>query len=114
LVALAGDYVTDDPAAAGEVVQALAGLRASSGVFGCLGNHEIYTETEDSITRLFAAVGIRILRQERALIQSDGEMLNLIGVDYQSLRFSPDHSRQDVDQYLARYEKVVMTGAVIC
>ena len=57
LVALTGDYVAGDPAAQGEVVQALAGLRAPFGVFGCLGNHEIYTETEDSITRLFAAAG---------------------------------------------------------
>jgi predicted MPP superfamily phosphohydrolase len=75
LVALTGDYVADDPAAQGEVVQALAGLRAPFGVFGCLGNHEIYTETEDSITRLFAAAGIRILRQERTPIQSHGEVL---------------------------------------
>jgi len=37
-----------------------------------------YTESEDSITRLFAAEGIRILRQERALIQSHDEVLNLI------------------------------------
>ena len=65
--------------------------RPSRAFFGCLGNHEIYTETEDSITRLFATVGIRILRQERALIQSRGEVLNLIGVDYQQLRFSRDH-----------------------
>jgi predicted MPP superfamily phosphohydrolase len=65
LVALTGDYVSDDPAAEREVGQALAGLRAPFGVFGCLGNHEFYTETEDSITRLFAVVGIRTLRQER-------------------------------------------------
>src|SRR5438874_5649166 len=69
-VVLTGDYLTDDPEAEEEVVQALAGLRAPSGVFGCLGNHEIYTETEDSITRLFVAVGIRSLRQDRVPIQS--------------------------------------------
>jgi predicted MPP superfamily phosphohydrolase len=112
LVALTGDYVGDDLAAAGEVVQALAGLRASSGVFGCLGNHEIYTETEDSITRLFAAVGTRILRQERALIQSHGEMLNLIGVDYQQRRFSSDHDGHFVDRYLEGSEKLVMPDMV--
>jgi len=44
-VALTGDYVADDHAAQGELVQALTGLRAPYGVFGCLGNHEIYTET---------------------------------------------------------------------
>ena len=112
LVVLTGDYLADDRQAQGEAVQALAGLRAPYGVFGCLGNHEIYTETEDSITRLFAAEGIRILRQERVPIQSRGEMLNLIGIDYQSLRFSTDHSGHDVDQYLAGNEKLVMPGIV--
>jgi predicted MPP superfamily phosphohydrolase len=112
LVALTGDYLADDPAAEGEVVQALAGLRAPYGVFGCLGNHEIYTETEDSITRLFAGVGIRILRQERALIQSHGEVLNLIGVDYQQLRFSRDHDGHLVDRYLEGSEKLVMPDMV--
>jgi uncharacterized protein len=112
LVALTGDYVADDPAAQGEVVRALAGLRAPYGVFGCLGNHEIYTETEDSITRLFAAEGIRILRQERAPIQSHNEMLNLIGIDYQSGRFSKDHPGHPVDRYLERTEKLVMPDMV--
>lgn len=112
LVVLTGDYLADDRQAQGEVVQALSGLRAPYGVFGCLGNHEIYTETEDSITRLFATEGIRILRQERAPIQSGGEMLNLIGIDYQSLRFSTDHSGHDVDQYLAGNEKLVMPEVV--
>jgi predicted MPP superfamily phosphohydrolase len=112
LVALTGDYVADDPAAQEEVVQALAGLRAPSGVFGCLGNHEIYTETEDSITRLFAAAGIRILRQERTPIQSHGEVLNLIGVDYEQLRFSRDHEGHLVDRYLEGSGKLVMPDMV--
>ncbi len=112
LVVLTGDYLADDPAAAGEVVRAVAGLRAPYGVFGCLGNHEIYTETEDSITRLFAAQGIRILRQERVPIQSHGEALNLIGVDYQEARFSRDHPGHLVDRYLEGSEKLVMPDMV--
>jgi len=112
LVALTGDYVADDPSAQGEVVQALAGLRAPYGVFACLGNHEFYTETEESITRLFAAGGIRVLRQERAPIQSHGEVLNLIGVDYQQMRFSNDHDGHLVDRYLEGSEKLVMPDMV--
>jgi predicted MPP superfamily phosphohydrolase len=112
LVALTGDYLADDPSAQGEVVQALTDLRAPLGVFGCLGNHEFYTETEDSITRLFAAAGIRVLRQERAPIQSHGEVLNLIGVDYQQARFSRDHEGHLVDRYLEGSEKLVMPGMV--
>lgn len=108
LVVLTGDFVTDDPAAEGAVVQALSALKAPSGVFGCLGNHEIYTKTEDSITRLFAAAGIRILRQERVAIQSDGEMLNLIGIDYQTVPLSRDHEGHVVERYLAGSEDLVM------
>jgi predicted MPP superfamily phosphohydrolase len=89
LVVLTGDFLTWDPGAQGEVVHALAGSRAPYGVFGCLGNHEIYTKTQDSITRLFAAAGIRILRLERASIQSQGESLNLIGVDFQGQHGPP-------------------------
>src|SRR5436305_696267 len=100
------------PAAEGEVVHALAGLRASYGVVGCLGNHEFYAEAEDSITRLFVAAGIRILRQERASIQSHGEVLNLIGLDYEQRRFSRDHDGHLVDRYLEGSEKLVMPDMV--
>jgi uncharacterized protein len=79
---------------------------------GCLGNHEIYTETEDSITRFFAAAGIRILRQEQTPIQAHGEALNLIGVDYQQRRFSRDHDGHLVDRYLEGSEKLVMPDMV--
>jgi predicted MPP superfamily phosphohydrolase len=83
LVALTGDFITWDAAAQGAVVEALSGLKAPFGVFGCLGNHEWMAETEDSITRLFAAQGTRILRGERVAIESAGSTLNLLGVDYQ-------------------------------
>ena len=112
LVVLTGDYLLDDPAAEGEVVQALSALKAPFGVFGCLGNHEIYTETEDSITRLFAVEGIRILRQEQAPIRSRGEMLNLIGIDYQSIPHSTEHAGHLVERYLAGSEHLVMPGMV--
>ena len=89
LVVLTGDFLTWDPAAEGAVVQALSALKAPFGVFGCLGNHEIYTETQDSLTRLFAAEGIHILRQQRMPLQTGDEALNLIGVDFQGRHGPP-------------------------
>jgi predicted MPP superfamily phosphohydrolase len=80
LIALTGDYIAWDPQAEGEVVQALAGLRAPCGVFGCLGNHEEEGGIEESITRLFAAQGVHILREERAAIRLAGATFNLIGI----------------------------------
>jgi predicted MPP superfamily phosphohydrolase len=90
LVALTGDFITWDRSTEGPVVEALSGLKAPYGIFGCLGNHEHWAHAEDSITKLFAAQGVKILRQERAVIESGGERLNLIGVDYQTRsRFGP-------------------------
>jgi predicted MPP superfamily phosphohydrolase len=79
-------------------------------VFGCLGNHEIYTKTENSITRLFAARGIHILRQERAAIVVQGEALNLIGVDFQPSRFHP--RRRVPVQYLRGIEPLIQPDTV--
>jgi predicted MPP superfamily phosphohydrolase len=112
LVVLTGDFVLDDPAAEGEVVQVLSALKAPFGVFGCLGNHEFFTKTEDSITRLFAAAGTSILRQERVGIRAHGEMLNLIGIDYQTVPLSREHEGHVVERYLAGSEDLVMPDMV--
>jgi hypothetical protein len=44
--------------------------------------------------------------------QSHGEVLNLIGVDYQQARFSNDHEGHLVDRYLEGSEKLVMPDMV--
>jgi hypothetical protein len=89
LIALTGDFVTWDRSTAPAVVRALAGLRAPFGVFGSLGNHEMWARAEGLITDLFERTGIHILRQARTPIVSGGEALNLIGVDYMG-RFRHD------------------------
>jgi len=81
LIVLTGDYIAWDPSLERKVVGALAGLRAPQGVFGCLGNHEEESSTEDYVANLFAEQGIHILRQHRAPVQLAGETLNLIGID---------------------------------
>ena len=81
LIVLTGDYIAWDPGAEREVVRVLAGLRASQGVFGCLGNHEEESNTEDYVASLFAEQGIHILRQQRAPIQLASETVNLMGID---------------------------------
>ncbi len=112
LIALTGDYVCWDPEAQGEVVRVLAGLRASHGVFGCMGNHEADVGIEDSITRLFAAQGIRMLRQERAPIRLGDEMLNLIGIDNGS-DVAPDAQQQvEGDRRLQQLKALIMPNTV--
>jgi predicted MPP superfamily phosphohydrolase len=108
LVALTGDFVTWKGSPAGTVVEALSGLKAPFGIFGCLGNHEIWAGVQESITRHFAERGARMLRHQNATIESAGERLNLIGVDYQSR--APFGPLQDgvVLQYLEGVEPLML------
>jgi predicted MPP superfamily phosphohydrolase len=87
LTVVTGDFVTIDPTTQEAVVDALSGLNAPFGVYGCLGNHDYWARVENSITHLFRQVGIRILRQECVAIRTAaGDELNLIGVDFQSVK----------------------------
>lgn len=107
LFVLTGDFVTWDPTTQEAVVEVLSGLKAPLGVYGCLGNHEIYTETEDSITRLFAARGIPILRQTRVPIRVHADTLNLIGVDYQTVRGKANAEGHLGGRYLEGVDQLV-------
>jgi hypothetical protein len=108
MVALTGDFVTWDATTQAAAVAALRGLKAPFGIFGSLGNHELWCGIQNSITRLFAAEGVKILRQERAAIESGGERLNLIGVDYQThTRFGP-RGEGIVPQYLEGVAPLVL------
>jgi uncharacterized protein len=111
LIALTGDYIAWDTEQQGEVVRTLAGLRAPFGVFGCLGNHEEESGTEESITRLFTAKGIHILRQARAPIVLGGETLNLIGIDAPNGQTETEW-RRDLDRKLRQLKELMMPETV--
>ena len=107
LIVLTGDYVIWDPSTQGAVVDALSGLHAPHGVFGCLGNHEAWSRITDSITRLFTAQGTRILRTGNATLRAGGDELNLIGVDYQTHHPAGEHAEGIVRRYLDGVEPLV-------
>jgi len=112
LMVLTGDFVTWDSDTQEAVVEALSGLKAPFGIYGCLGNHEQWTHTQASITRLFAAQGVKILRHEQAPIEVHGESLNLIGVDFQGHTSMGRHSEGHVHQYLDGVQRLVNPGTV--
>jgi predicted MPP superfamily phosphohydrolase len=80
----------------------LAGLRAGAGIFGCLGNHEIYAGVEDYVAKRGAELGIRFLRGAAEPLKFGGATMNLAGVDYQRM-----HSR-----YLIGAEKMIRPAAL--
>lgn len=108
LILLTGDYVTWDPTTQDDVVEVLAGLHAPFGVAGCLGNHELWTGCEASIARLFAARNIPILRKQHLAVTTNGDAINLIGVDYQSIRRGGPRPEGVVRQYLDGVEELMM------
>lgn len=112
LILMTGDYVTWDPSTQWAVVDALSILQAPYGVIGTLGNHEMWTHTEDSITQMFRAQGRTMLRQQNTTLRASGDELNLIGVDYESRRPMGPHHERVVRQYLTSIEPLVRRDTV--
>ena len=110
LIALTGDFVTWDASTQWAVVNALTGLHAPFGIFGCLGNHEAWSHTEDSITRMLQQVGIRILRRENVRVSTHGESFNLIGGDFETRRHMVPGNEKFVGRYLEGVESLVAPG----
>lgn len=80
----------------------LSRLRAEAGVLGCLGNHEVYTGTEDYVTAQGRRIGIEFLRGASRQLRFGAAAINFAGVDYQ--RFN--------SLYLAGAEQLIAPGAV--
>lgn len=82
LIALTGDFVATKREQVEPFIKALSGLRARFGVYGCLGNHDIFADAEEDLERGFDGAGFKLLRSRNEVIDFDGAKLNIIGVDY--------------------------------
>ena len=80
VVAITGDLVDGSVAELRAHVAPLALLRARHGVYFVTGNHEYYSGVEEWCAHL-AGLGVRVLRNERVRIGTDGESYDLAGVD---------------------------------
>lgn len=74
LMVLTGDFVHRSPVYIEPVARELANLRARVGVVGVLGNHDWWEDGPRS-KRAFAAVGIPLLDNDRALVTRDRRLL---------------------------------------
>ena len=80
IVALTGDYVSHEAKYIAPVAKVLGELRASLGVYACLGNHDHWTDA-GLVTRRLERAGIRVLINEGVRIDSGGSSFWLGGVD---------------------------------
>ncbi|HKA17166.1 MAG TPA: metallophosphoesterase [Blastocatellia bacterium] len=86
LIALTGDFVATHSDQVAPFMRAMSPLQARYGVFGCLGNHDMFTRSEEALARGFANAGFKLLRNNNEIIEIDGAVLNVIGVDYFATR----------------------------
>lgn len=97
-----GDLITGPGDPVDACLAGLARLRADAGVFGCLGNHEVYARAEDYVTDRGRLVGMNFLRQAHTPLQFGSRKVNLAGVDYQPKR----------TPYLVGAEELIEPGAL--
>ena len=97
---ITGDLITDQHDPLDRCLLQLSRLKASSGIWGCMGNHERFADAEDYAELRGRMLGINVLRHKAARLKFGAHAINLVGVDYQSRR-SP---------YLAEVEELVNVG----
>lgn len=83
LAFVTGDFITREGDPLEECLDELAQLRADSGLWGCLGNHEEFARCLDLTESYAAGKGIQILRDRAQALRFGEAKINLIGVDYQ-------------------------------
>jgi predicted MPP superfamily phosphohydrolase len=104
LVAVTGDLVTShgDPIEA--AMRQLARLKSDAGVYGCMGNHDIYSGVTGYVERRGAGLGMRFLRGTAHALRFGSATLNLAGSDYE-----PKSNRR---HYLRGMDRLVRPDAV--
>ena len=103
LAVVTGDLISTRGDPLDACIRQLARIRTDAGVFGCMGNHERYAGAEDYAAQAAAAVGIRFLRHQSHALKVGRAVLNLAGVDYQSLAGK--------QSYLRGAERLLVPGA---
>lgn len=83
LAVVTGDLITRDGDPLDACLRELRRLRAGDGVFGCMGNHEIYANCEAYTEREASKFGMRFLRGGAQTLRFGQAKLRLAGVDYQ-------------------------------
>jgi len=101
LAFVTGDLITTKWDPLEKCLAELKRLRSPNGVWGCMGNHELYAKVQNYTEIRARQLGMKFLRHESAELKFGSSRLNLVGVDYQR-RHAP---------YLVGVEHFVQPGA---
>ena len=93
---ITGDLITTQADPLDRCLRELQRLRATSGIWGCMGNHELYAKVEDYTEREARKLGIEFLRQQSRMLRFGTSKLNLVGVD-----FRPEDELSETDDLVS-------------
>jgi len=115
IIALTGDYVSHEHAYIAPCAELMGRLRARSGVYAVLGNHDHWTDAP-LITDLFRLAGIRVLINEGMRFEQNGAAFWLAGVDdtmvgQEDLPLALAGSRADEVKLLLAHNPVILRRA---
>jgi hypothetical protein len=103
LALVTGDLISNAGDPLDACIRQIARLKTDAGIFGCMGNHERYAVAEQYTQQAAARAGVRFLRHQAAPLHYGDAVLNLAGVDYQSLG--------DRQHYLRGADRLIAPGA---
>lgn len=81
IIALTGDYITNDVTVFAPLMSLLSKLKAKHGIYGVMGNHDGWARTRAFYRKGFEQVGMEFLVNQGSSIQVHGEKLWITGTD---------------------------------
>jgi uncharacterized protein len=100
LAIVTGDLITGSRDPLPACLKQISRLKNTSGIWGCMGNHEHFAGVENAAEKMGARLGVNFLRSEAKVLRFGSHSINLVGVDYQSPRLP----------YLVNAEELVESG----
>lgn len=82
LVFVTGDLISDQFDPLDQCLIELQRLRTGTGIWGCMGNHELYSLCQTYTKREAAKRGMDFLRYENRQLRFGNSKINLLGIDY--------------------------------
>jgi len=81
MIAVTGDFVNSMTEEVYPFVEAFSTLKAPYGVYGVMGNHDFFAQDPELVAREIDGAGIKLLRDDKVIIEKDGGQFYLVGVD---------------------------------
>lgn len=81
MIVVPGDFVNSNLEEVYPFAEAFGNLRSPYGVFGVMGNHDYYNSNPALVAKEVDACGVKLLRNDRIVVERAGGTFQLLGID---------------------------------